>query len=84
VLSLLFFVALTGMRTGLDFLRGANMWFLAAAVLVVAVAGRWEVQCWTPVGIHRGGRIILLSIVLTRFNDLILVHDHRAASRFHA
>jgi Kef-type K+ transport system membrane component KefB len=55
VLLLPFFFALTGMRTRLDLLHGANMWFWTAVVLVVAVAGkmggavlaaRWTGQTW--------------------------------------
>jgi Kef-type K+ transport system membrane component KefB len=55
VLLLPFFFTLTGMRTRLDLLHGANMWFWTAVVLVVAVAGkmggavlaaRWTGQIW--------------------------------------
>ncbi|WP_433965121.1 cation:proton antiporter [Tunturiibacter gelidiferens] len=55
VLLLPFFFALTGMRTRLDLLHGANMWFWTAVVLVAAVAGkmggavlaaRWTGQTW--------------------------------------
>jgi Kef-type K+ transport system membrane component KefB len=55
VLLLPFFFALTGMRTHLDLLHGANMWFWTAVVLVAAVAGkmggavlaaRWTGQTW--------------------------------------
>jgi Kef-type K+ transport system membrane component KefB len=55
VLLLPFFFALTGMRTRLDLLHGASMWFWTAVILVVAVAGkiggavfaaRWTGQTW--------------------------------------
>jgi Kef-type K+ transport system membrane component KefB len=55
VLLLPFFFALTGMRTRLDLLHGAHMWFWTAVVLVAAVAGkmggavlaaRWTGQTW--------------------------------------
>jgi Kef-type K+ transport system membrane component KefB len=55
VLLLPFFFTLTGMRTRLDLLYGANMWFWTAVVLFVAVAGkmggavlaaRWTGQTW--------------------------------------
>jgi Kef-type K+ transport system membrane component KefB len=55
VLLLPFFFALTGMRTRLDLLHGANMWFWTAVVLVASVAGkmggavfasRWTGQTW--------------------------------------
>jgi Kef-type K+ transport system membrane component KefB len=55
VFLLPFFFALTGMRTRLDLLHGANMWFWTAVVLVAAVAGkmggavlaaRWTGQTW--------------------------------------
>jgi Kef-type K+ transport system membrane component KefB len=49
------FFALTGLRTRLDLLSGASIWFWTAAVLVIAVAGkmigavlaaRWTGQSW--------------------------------------
>ena len=40
VLLLPFFFALTGMRTRLDLLSGAGIWFWTAVVLLVAVAGK--------------------------------------------
>jgi Kef-type K+ transport system membrane component KefB len=55
VLLLPFFFALTGMRTRLDLLHGASMWFWTAVILAVAVAGkiggavfaaRWTGQTW--------------------------------------
>jgi Kef-type K+ transport system membrane component KefB len=55
VLLLPFFFALTGMRTRLDLLHGANMWFWTAVVLLAAIAGkmggavlaaRWTGQTW--------------------------------------
>lgn len=55
VLLLPLFFALTGMRTRLDLLSGTRIWFWAAVVLVVAVAGkmggavlaaRWTGQSW--------------------------------------
>ncbi len=55
VLLLPLFFALTGMRTRLDLLSGSRIWFWAAVVLVVAVAGkmggavlaaRWTGQSW--------------------------------------
>jgi Kef-type K+ transport system membrane component KefB len=55
VLLLPFFFALTGMRTRLDLLHGAGMWFWTAVILVVAIAGkmggavfaaRWTGQTW--------------------------------------
>jgi Kef-type K+ transport system membrane component KefB len=50
-----FFFALTGMRTRLDLLHGASIWFWIAVILVVATAGkmggavfaaRWTGQTW--------------------------------------
>jgi Kef-type K+ transport system membrane component KefB len=55
LLLLPFFFALTGMRTRLDLLHGASMWFWTVAVLIVAVVGklggavlaaRWTGQTW--------------------------------------
>ena len=55
VLLLPLFFALTGMRTRLDLLNGASVWFWAAIVLVAAVFGkmggaalaaRWNGQTW--------------------------------------
>jgi Kef-type K+ transport system membrane component KefB len=55
VLLLPFFFALTGMRTRLDLLHGASVWFWTAVILVVAIAGkmggavfaaRWTGQTW--------------------------------------
>ena len=55
ILLLPFFFALTGMRTRLDLLTGASIWFWTAVVLVLAVAGkigggvlaaRWAGQSW--------------------------------------
>ncbi len=56
VLLLPLFFALTGMRTRLDLLNGASVWFWAGIVLVAAVFGkmggaalaaRWNGQTWT-------------------------------------
>jgi Kef-type K+ transport system membrane component KefB len=55
LLLLPFFFALTGMRTRLDLLHGASIWFWTVAVLIVAVVGklggavlaaRWTGQTW--------------------------------------
>jgi len=59
VLLLPLFFALTGMRTRLDLLNGARMWWWAGLVLVAAVAGkmggaiiaaRWNGQSWRDAG----------------------------------
>jgi Kef-type K+ transport system membrane component KefB len=55
VLLLPFFFALTGMRTRLDLLSGAHIWFWTAVIITVAIAGkmggatlaaRWTGQSW--------------------------------------
>jgi Kef-type K+ transport system membrane component KefB len=56
VLLLPFFFAVTGMRTRLDLLHGATMWFWTGVVLVVAVAGKIGGAVLASVGLGRPGR----------------------------